>query len=104
MSTPRNVALQAFPAQRGRDPSAERRRERRQYEAEKKKFLAANPLCALCGRRRKLDLHHAKGRVGKLLLEKQHWYGLCRPCHDWVARNPAEAYMRGLLVKPWNTW
>lgn len=50
------------------------------------------------------DVHHSAGRVGRLLLDESRWIPVCRPHHDWIGANPAEARRLGLLceVGQWN--
>lgn len=43
------------------------------------------------------DIHHKRGRVGKLLLDMTHWLPVCRLAHNWIHDNPAEAKSKGLL-------
>lgn len=51
------------------------------------------------------DVHHSRGRVGKLLMETDYWVPVCRAHHRWIGDNPAEARRLGLLceVGRWNT-
>jgi len=37
------------------------------------------------------DIHHKKGRVGKLFLDDSEFLAVCRMCHTWIENNPAEA-------------
>jgi len=43
-------------------------------------------------------VHHAKGRIGTLLLNVKYWVPLCMQAHEWVERNPKEAKEKGLSV------
>ena len=60
--------------------------------------------CGCFKKGERLDVHHARGRAGALLLDWRHWRALRRECHDWVAAHPVEARRRGLLCEPglWN--
>lgn len=42
------------------------------------------------------EVHHAKGRVGRLLNDTEWWVALCSACHRWVTEHPAEAKRVGL--------
>jgi hypothetical protein len=94
MSKPRNISS----SQRGRDPAAARRARLRTYAKAKKAFLAAHPVCAVCGVRKATELHHRAGRVGKLLLADWLYLPACATCHRWL-----HAKARGWIVGPWNT-
>lgn len=53
--------------------------------------------CSKCGRRRRIECHHSRGRAGTLLLDKSFWIPLCVNCHRWVHANPDQARKEGLL-------
>jgi hypothetical protein len=71
------------------------------YSVLKKDFLLDNPNCA-CGRsgckRKAVDVHHSKGRIGSLLNEVKFWIPVSRICHRWIEENPTEAKELGLSV------
>jgi hypothetical protein len=50
------------------------------------------------------EIHHKRGRVGNLLLDKRHWLAVSRDGHNWIHAHPTEARMRGWLCAPgdWN--
>ena len=37
------------------------------------------------------DIHHKKGRVGKLFLDDSEFLAVCRMCHAWIEVHPQEA-------------
>jgi hypothetical protein len=44
------------------------------------------------------EVHHAKGRIGALLLDERFWVPLCSAGHQWVTEHPIEAQRLGLSV------
>lgn len=76
----------------------------KEYGKLRKEFLATNKLCARCGKKA-TDIHHTRGRVGRLLCMSAHWISVCRQCHQWIGENPNEARAEGLLCElgKWNT-
>lgn len=93
----------AGPKPRKRIPtvSAKRAVDNKVYRCRKAVFLKAHPICqwpvgAGCGCS-PVDLHHKAGR-GKNFLNESTWLALCRPCHNWVHRNPSKARELGLLA------
>jgi hypothetical protein len=75
------------------------------YRRRKQGFMAKHPRCQCCKRALSEDLHHKRGRIGRLLTDERFWMAVCRPCHDRIHRHPAEAVERGYLAGPgeWNT-
>lgn len=80
----------------------------KEYTKAKRAFLFGN-LCKRCLSLDRFipatDLHHSRGRLGKLLLDTRFWVALCRTCHRWCHDNPAAARKVGLMCKKglWNT-
>jgi hypothetical protein len=76
----------------------------KEYLKARKKFLAVNRKCKRCGKP-STEIHHSRGRIGRLLLMEEHWVALDRCCHNWVGDNPVEAREAGLLCElgQWNT-
>ena len=77
--------------------SDKRKEESKEYEKIKKAFLKGK-VCDCCGEERKLDVHHAYGRVGKGFMDESTWKAVCRTCHTWIHSNPLEAEQQGLLA------
>lgn len=50
------------------------------------------------------DIHHTRGRAGKLLTDPRHFKAVCRKAHNWIHAHPALARALGLLAQPgqWN--
>ena len=45
-----------------------------------------------------VTVHHTKGRIGELLLNKKYMKASCSPCNLWVESHTAEAKEMGLIV------
>lgn len=43
------------------------------------------------------EIHHKRGRRGKLLLDKRYWMPVSRVGHQWIHAHPKEAKERGWL-------
>ncbi len=80
--------------------SKSRAKENRIYIVENKIFLKENPICQAnikdtCTKTA-TQVHHKKGRIAKLLLDKKYWLPGCDPCHKWIELHPIEAKELGL--------
>jgi hypothetical protein len=83
----------------------------RLYRAVRQRFLLDNPICQACipisrhvgfplkDARWAEDVHHLRGRAGKLLCETKYWIAICRHCHIYVGNNPNAARQLGLLCE-----
>ena len=64
------------------------------YSVLREQFLKNHPCCQAripgCSMVA-TDIHHKKGRVGKLFLDDSEFLAVCRMCHTWIENNPAEA-------------
>lgn len=84
------------------------------YNIRKRVFLEARPQCEACHRLadaitssypiRKAphpaaDIHHIRGRAGKLLLDERYWIGVCRNAHNLIHANQEIARKAGLLAQ-----
>ena len=106
---------------------------RRQYSKARERFLAVERPCAvhlsrlmingwfwLCGTSIPFELlclslvtapvateiHHQRGRVGRLLNDERHWLAVSAEGHDWIHHNVKQARALGLLCEhgKWNTY
>lgn len=71
------------------------------YTKLKVKFLDEHPFCERCCDTiapRFRDLHHHRGRSGRLLCWVPGWKMLCRGCHTWVHEHVKEAQKAGLIA------
>ena len=71
------------------------------YAKEARTFRIMNPVCKInlpeCTH--KTDcVHHAKGRIGHLLLDKRWWVPSCGNCNKYVEENHNWARMNGFKV------
>jgi hypothetical protein len=89
-----------------RQVSTKRRAELARYASERAAFLAhpSNYWCPVTAAgllrdgvksRRTTDVHHMKGRWGRLLLEKAWWLAVSREGHEWIEANPRDARKLG---------
>ena len=74
----------------------------KEYNKERKLYLKANNQCEakLQGCKKvATQIHHKKGRVGKLLTDVRYWLPVCEDCHRRIEDNPKMAYEKGLSLK-----
>lgn len=66
-------------------------------------YLAKHPLCEVCLKeranppKRATEVHHKRGRMGKLLFDQRYFMAVCREDHVWIDANRAESRRRGYL-------
>lgn len=71
------------------------------YRILRAEFLGTKTCCDRSGcENRPTEVHHTRGRVGGLMLDRQFWLALCSKCHRWIHDHPAKARAAGLLG-PW---
>ena len=72
------------------------------YKVEKAEYMKEHPICeagVICKNTAKSeDIHHKKGRLGKLLTDKRYFLAVCRRDHDWIELNPKEAKKLGFSL------
>lgn len=83
--------------------SKKRAVENREYAKVRAVYLLEHPLCAGCklrGQRQytATQIHHVKGRTGRLLIDSRHFMGLCEDCHSFVHASPRRARELGMLA------
>lgn len=80
--------------------SEKRKEENKLYSALRADFLSLpeNQICPITGLPT-TDIHHKKGRIGKLLTDTRFWIALSREGHDFVEANPQWAYENGYSLK-----
>lgn len=93
--------------------SPSRAKRLREYAPLRKMFLGENPWCKVCENLRiegfivpgmiqpSVDVHHIRGRVGRLLTAVQFFLPVCRRHHDMIRDNPSWAKAKG-YIKDWN--
>ena len=86
--------------------SDKRAGEMRVYRDRKAKFLLFHCHCFVCGEWIHLadrELHHVRGRAGKLYLDERFWEMACggmKGCHSKIHREPKWAIANGYLGGP----
>lgn len=81
--------------------SDKRAKEQRLYLIARKLYLKHHPLCKVKVHGCHLasaEVHHMKGRTGKLYLDQAFWLPVCSPCHKYVETHPEEAKEKGWSV------
>lgn len=66
----------------------------RLYGKRKAIWLKWHPVCDGCGRRPGPfghDVHHIRGRIGRLLVDWRYWATVCRSCHFEIHGTPDKA-------------
>jgi hypothetical protein len=94
-----------------------KRKPRRGYRFSARAFLAARlgvgETCPVMeaikelrdsGINKLVEIHHMRGRKGRLLLNQQFWMAVSKQGHQWIHDNPAAARKHGWLcpVEQWN--
>lgn len=106
------VAQPAKPRLPIRKVSTARAKEMRLYYAEAKIFLnepqhRACGICLCLGNTpmASTEVHHARGRIGKLLRDQRFWVPSCRSCREIPHQRPKWAREVGILssAADWNT-
>lgn len=82
--------------------SPKRARENREYAKERDAWLNGRA-CQHCVGTYVVELHHYRGRIGRLLRDQRFWIALCTECHTHVHNRPEWARRVGLLA-PVNEW
>lgn len=69
----------------------------RVYAVLRREFLEANPACVRCDGFA-TEVHHAAGRIGRLLTDVSNFRAMCHACHVHATLHPAEAIAQGWSV------
>lgn len=78
--------------------SKRRIQEDRIYYKVRSEYLAAHPVCEVCGVAKSKDIHHKAGRYSGNYTNVATFMAVCRPCHDYIHAHPKEARERELLI------
>lgn len=87
---------------RPRIPSISKVRHQRlkEYAKLRARFLHDKPRCEFPGcKKRSEDIHHKRGRIGRLLCMSEHFCAVCRPHHHFIHENPKIARENGMLCE-----
>lgn len=87
-----------------RSRTSKRKQEERIYAQRRKIFLLNHPWCAVAKALRErarpaTQVHHKRGRIGRLLLDERHWLPVSMWGHEWINSHPAQARTLGLLCE-----
>jgi hypothetical protein len=78
--------------------SPKRAKENKLYKPLADQFKLDHPVCEIqhtgCTQRT-TEVHHTKGRKGKLYLDPLFWKGSCNSCHRWATDNSKAAKETG---------
>ena len=88
------------PLKRGgrlRPVSKKRAKQNRAYSVNREVYLNYHPACEICGKKA-TQIHHKRGRFQDRLNEMEFFMSVCHSCHEWIHRNPLEAYAKGYLL------
>jgi hypothetical protein len=77
----------------------DRAKDERKYSVRAKVFLMLNPRCGVFPDLRSNQVHHKKGRSGKMLLEEKYFMAVSQEGHDWIRDNPTLAEEKGYTIK-----
>lgn len=89
-----------------RNLSKKRAAEERLYTKNRKEHLEEFPYCqaeVMCCGLLAVEIHHKKGRIGKLLNDRKYFLSVCRNCHNWIEEHVTEAKERGLSLSRLST-
>lgn len=83
--------------------SVKRKSEEKLYLKKKKEYLTAHIRCEVKGCNRvSEDIHHRKGRIGKLLYDERFFLAVCRDHHTVIECNPEWAIQNKYSLKRLN--
>lgn len=100
------AAKKASPQRRIKVRTPERAKDEATYRKEVKAWLALpeNHWCKFQGcTRPSTEVHHSRGKRGRLLNHKPFWIGLCHQHHEWVTNHTEEA-RQFRLIGPVGSW
>ncbi len=81
-----------------RPRSKKRAQQELDYKKVRKEFLEDNKKCRVCAYRPADQVHHRKGRIGKLLTNKTYFLACCDGCHKRIENNPKWAFESGYIL------
>lgn len=88
------------PLRRGgrlRPVSLKRAKQNKVYFIYRNLYLNNHPDCEICGRKA-TQIHHKRGRFQERLVDMEYFMSVCYNCHEWIHRNPIEAYSKGYML------
>jgi len=102
LELPNNKPKPTAPRQPIARVSDKRSKEERIYSGRRILFLLKHPRCqanlpGTCTGK-SCEVHHKKGRTGKLYLDERFWLAACSECHKYIELHPNEAKALGLSL------
>lgn len=81
-----------------------RGKENLEYLRKRKEFLSLpeNEFCAVFPWLRSTEIHHKKGRIGKLLIDERYFLAVSPEGHRKIENNPEWAYEMGYSIRRTN--
>lgn len=70
-----------------------------EYSKLKREYLKQHPFCEVYPDRRSEDIHHLRGRTGRLLCDTRYWCAVSRAGHVWIHNNIQWARDNGWLCE-----
>jgi len=77
-----------------RKVSTKRAKQMRAYNLVRIEYLLENSTCERC-HVLACEIHHLEGKNGELLINKDNFMAVCRPCHLYIEANPTESLEKG---------
>jgi hypothetical protein len=72
----------------------------KEYGKLRKEYLAKNRICEYPGCKKPAqDIHHRRGRIGRMLCESAYFSSVCRFHHIFIHENPELAREDGMLCE-----
>lgn len=108
MKSERNHTGRDKPLSRVRPVSNQRRKALKLYSALAAPFLAEalrdRSFARQCRKEGGPEIHHLRGRLGTLLIDRRYWRAVTSQAHRWIHDNPGKARLTGALCAPgeWN--
>lgn len=88
------------PRKRIKPMSEKRAAQNKEYLKLRTEFLKKNRFCAVFnGLILATEVHHMKGKIGKLLTDTRFFLPVSRAGHNFIENNPAIAYKKGWSLK-----
>lgn len=88
--------------------SPKRLKQLAEYRKRRTEYLEDNPSCEVHISKQCMgkasEIHHKWGKIGNDLIDVNNFIAICRPCHNWVHENDAEARAKGLLISRLNKY
>lgn len=74
--------------------STKRLKQNQEYTKLRKEFLSQHTRCAVYPNLQANQIHHSRGRIGRLLCDMRWWIPVSQEGHRWIEENHREARTR----------